>query len=779
MQNKRILLNLALFSGLPQCEQFPFIDFMKGANGPQPALEKYAHLLNANGAPTSAPSSDVGWSGLPVPSSATYAGPYVYQIPGTGAARIRMDTAGFTVSSGSQFLASSTSGQVVDIVGTNPRIEFTPNNSQGIWGLSFLAGQTYSGMGAPRLCRVADEAAMLAGKFYNPDYIDHMRAIKLGCARFMHWDNIDGYNNINSQPFTVQQLETGWGWAGLNYPPQLLSASDITSGDGGRSYVCSAAPSTPGSITDGEMIFGWATTTNLAGATLNVGGRGTKPIWDGQFSLLPVTGGEFPYAGFPIVGGGQYVFFTYDAILDAYMAIPYYMISGAPPLSVKIALCNELECDPWFCFPNLTLSSEAELFGKNVAENLDPALTAHVEYGNEPWGGTGHTAGFTTRWANKLFTGPGLGIGSTLPIKIKQIMDGVTAGWTAAGRSLATLDRTSMWTTYDGLTTFGLDGAYIPAGQGYDSYKSDPGWAYRVIESNGCAPYFQGTCVSSGDAGYIATGQEPLYTWADWYASGDPVKMDAALAAVDANLRGTDGIAGNGDPSNLAYTIGTVFAGREADAAVEDARRASLGLPPFKVCNYEGGIEIIPPSVARLNALGLNGALYGYEPSSGTMTGRIGDMYLAYLNSALFKQLVLDYLSKFYALPHSSMQAWFEGVGAGYVTSSNKWSMSPAGLYSTPFKSYDAIAQWDNAGSNPAHVSLSIVYRDQNKNPMLTKPTPDAAPTWSNTNPTVDALTPSGESCDVNRSVSGSDTVNLSVVVGGKKFAASMPITPL
>jgi hypothetical protein len=78
-------------------------------------------------------------------------------------------------------------------------------------------------------------------------------------------------------------------------------------------------------------------------------------------------------------------------------------------------------------------------------------------------------------------------------------------------------------------------------------------------------------------------------------------------------------------------------------------------------------------------------------------------------------------------------------------------------------------------------VQCSIVYFDQNGNPMLVTPTPDAAPTWT------DAPAPAGaatltvaagglSAVDVANAV-GTDLISLSLSVGGVAFSATQPVT--
>lgn len=80
-------------------------------------------------------------------------------------------------------------------------------------------------------------------------------------------------------------------------------------------------------------------------------------------------------------------------------------------------------------------------------------------------------------------------------------------------------------------------------------------------------------------------------------------------------------------------------------------------------------------------------------------------------------------------------------------------------------------------------VDATIVYLDTNGNPMLTAPTPDSPPSWTNapSAPGIDTLTvsPDGSSAVLATNVTdanSSDTLGLSVTVGGKTFTASLAI---
>lgn len=76
-------------------------------------------------------------------------------------------------------------------------------------------------------------------------------------------------------------------------------------------------------------------------------------------------------------------------------------------------------------------------------------------------------------------------------------------------------------------------------------------------------------------------------------------------------------------------------------------------------------------------------------------------------------------------------------------------------------------------------LNMSIQFLDQNGNPMLTPPTPDSPPSWSDTTSATETLAPAanGLSCVGTPIAAGSDVVNLSVVVGGQTFSATLDVT--
>jgi hypothetical protein len=94
-----------------------------------------------------------------------------------------------------------------------------------------------------------------------------------------------------------------------------------------------------------------------------------------------------------------------------------------------------------------------------------------------------------------------------------------------------------------------------------------------------------------------------------------------------------------------------------------------------------------------------------------------------------------------------------------------------------PAKEWIHMAITMNAGQSS---NLSIAFLDQNGQPMATPPTPDAPPGWANTAPaSVDTLlaAPGGMTSILTGVGAGTDTVRVSLAVGGVQFAATLDVT--
>ena len=75
-------------------------------------------------------------------------------------------------------------------------------------------------------------------------------------------------------------------------------------------------------------------------------------------------------------------------------------------------------------------------------------------------------------------------------------------------------------------------------------------------------------------------------------------------------------------------------------------------------------------------------------------------------------------------------------------------------------------------------VSMTLVFLDQNGNPMLTPVVPDAVPAWTDTTPATGTLTASADGLSATEVAlaAGTDTVTVSLAVGGVSFSATQGI---
>ena len=76
-------------------------------------------------------------------------------------------------------------------------------------------------------------------------------------------------------------------------------------------------------------------------------------------------------------------------------------------------------------------------------------------------------------------------------------------------------------------------------------------------------------------------------------------------------------------------------------------------------------------------------------------------------------------------------------------------------------------------------IDFSILYVDTAGNPMLTPVTPDSPPVWTNVPSAADTFAASadGTTAVLTAVAAGSDTVGLTVIVGGVTYTASDLVT--
>lgn len=164
-----------------------------------------------------------------------------------------------------------------------------------------------------------------------------------------------------------------------------------------------------------------------------------------------------------------------------------------------------------------------------------------------------------------------------------------------------------------------------------------------------------------------------LIAAADNYALGTPSSIATALSWLDNDVRaGTNyGVLGSQTSSALNSNI---YPGWDTIAS-------GYGKP---VNCYEGGFEGWYPAGASCTTLGYNAATYG------DATGRIAALITAYRNSTNFLRTVENQRNQFLAFGSSGIWAWL------IVNAASQWSLQSGDIYTSKWKSFDAIALFNN-----------------------------------------------------------------------------------
>jgi hypothetical protein len=124
---------------------------------------------------------------------------------------------------------------------------------------------------------------------------------------------------------------------------------------------------------------------------------------------------------------------------------------GGVPVERMLDLCNALRADPWLCVPHRASDAHARALGALVAQRLDPARTAYVEYSNEVW-----NLGFEqARWAVAESARRGLAVPNGQPAlayaaRATEVFRAFDAGFGARARdrTVRVLAGQAVWTSF-------------------------------------------------------------------------------------------------------------------------------------------------------------------------------------------------------------------------------------------------------------------------------------------------------------------------------------------
>lgn len=590
----------------------------------------------------------------------------------------------------------ATSGSVVGgvsfnlaLTGMNPRAVFRWATSvpTGNVTFNFMASGTFSGCTNLVIGKVSDEAAIDAATtpedlFYQA-YVEFYLALNCKIFRPMGWAN------TNSQNASRHAYRQPW-QTGLNYYAQRwIPGAWAGTVSGTDTYSCSQPADLPATPTDGAVVQCQFTNANTAStATIDFGGS-----W-GVKNLITTLGSTTLGAG--AITAAVLATLVYDELLDGWM-YSSGGISPSVPLEVRLGFANKCGADYWHNIPALYDIASVAAEAAWIRDNLAADRQGYFEWSNETWNPSfvqfhqcnarGLALGFPSGDNRRQVGYTGL--------RIRQFMGQVTTTW----GSRAGLRRVNAFQGFgpdSSLSTYQFNGGDLVSAT-YPVYASYVGVDYNAAPNRpvdysdvlSYATYPTGAQLLQFNQNYIDQFNggftfPDLLAAADDYDSGDTTRMARALAWVDFDLR--QGRRSNGNLGS--ETLKGHFSGSPSHAAIYPVWNSLAAgySPPKTVEQYEGAsASVDAPTTAACTTMGIS-------TDYGGTTGKIANLIAGYKLSDLFKQLTIDQFNEFLTFSRSSSPALL------LVPGLNPWGLvQGAGIYSDPWKSYNAVVAFNNA----------------------------------------------------------------------------------
>lgn len=528
--------------GGPGTGAYQFINFMKTCSFLRSDKYPFPAILNADGYPQSTPSETIN-CGINIPLS--YHGDWVIRWEGQfgkgNAPGVWLTGAfgPFVVKKGDQFVTNSSNG--IKLTGTNGYVVFKPTTPHA-FNIQFSTTGAISHITDIDIYRADQEIQYNGGEIFNPDYVAMLRRLNPRIIRFLGWNNINSSNRSRQAYDTPTHAMT---YTSHQWVPGAWGGTISSNGGAGVAYTGAAAPDTPATYTQGETYQGFIIDANTTTTpTLDVGGRGTKPIKNiALFALSPRS-----------LAANSLNTFVYDAKLDAWMWKPGGLIPSVP-LTIQIALCNAVGRDGWFQIPHLFEGDDAEAFGKLVRDSLNSSNKAYFEYSNEVWN---YSFGFAqTFWAlarAKLAGFPGGNVDDYYALQDRRLLGRITQIWPTGDKRLRRVS-TDLVVAYQPFIianrlggvdlTLDKNGNYTKDPSNIvTNYSQAPNRPVDYIDVLSYADYFRGSNVPYSDPAYVVlerpenivgiTNANPgiVTIYGHGYSNGDRVKLSADIGGM-------------------------------------------------------------------------------------------------------------------------------------------------------------------------------------------------------------------------------------------------------
>lgn len=328
----RSQLNL---SAIQASGSYPFINHLKAAQGWQLASgtpnTPLPNALDTDGYPTSLAAACS--TRCYIPTQSQRPGNYKVMWDGDGA-------------------ISGTGGSVVSgsLSGVNGSAVIAPNASnEDVSGkqvnLAISSTNAANHVRNIRYFHVDDEVLLNGGAIFNTKFLDKLRALYLKVIRFLDWQSEISVNKSNVTTWARQNKpESFFSYGGNQFLAELYAGVTTNSGD---DYSITFGTGGPADKQVIHVLFNAA--ASGVSPTLNLNGTGAVAIKDYSGNTMDVS----------LKVMARTATLIYDADLNCWLkfggdfATFNHGIDNGVPMSVCIALCNELGVDPWFTVPYL------------------------------------------------------------------------------------------------------------------------------------------------------------------------------------------------------------------------------------------------------------------------------------------------------------------------------------------------------------------------------------------------------------------------------------------
>lgn len=730
--------------------QYPFINFIKTAtlaSGPS----DYPSLLDVNNYPTTAPSSNIVYNPINLPTS--YTGNWVIDWVGVlgGVAALQIAVGGTTIISGGEFVVGATTFNL-SMKGTNGRVVFSFATPPSSIVLNILAVGTYTGFTNLRLYRADQEASLIAGEIFNPDYITQLRELNPKVLRFLDWasGNVNWIGDAgNLPPSAVFSYETGY-W---NPPIWVGDAA------GTNTYTASnGSGHNPLAYQDGESVqcrFLNANTSTTV--TFERGGLGPKAVVSatGLNTAAALDIGQ--------IAANQRGTVTYSAILGKWLfqaeALPHQI-----PLAIIFALCNKLSMDCWLPMSLMYTDTAWQTIAAAAKSGLNPGLRFWPEVSNECWNGNfpgtiladsiGGALGFAVANSERHM--------SYYALRTRQVFAAIATTWAAAparpsselkrvnafqafgdpnqneiyrflGRNLfsqrsvvgavtiaspTVVTLTSQSVANNNIVKFTATTGALPTGlllntdyyvvnhntaTGTGNLSATQGGAaintsgsqsgtHTVFYTN--VPYQSRIGVDYNVAPNRPIDFVEILAYATYYNGVIPQAFDGNYTAPMTELKAWADDYASGNATLMTGALNSLDSDLRGTTTGETLGGLNTNIYPA----WNALAVTYSKQVANYE-----GALQIIAPSTGQLTAlgidtaysaKIATLFNAYKTSALFKVLVRDQYQQFAVFSKSLYPCWYYFC----FGTTSEWSTHVGDLYSIKYKSYDAIVEWNGGG---------------------------------------------------------------------------------